>query len=736
MTFLQPLLLFGSLATAVPILIHLIYRRRALVHPFPAVRFLLLADKRTARKFRLHQWLLLALRVLAILLLALALARPYLAGDRAQAMAAQPPQANVILIDNSLSMQYRDQDTPRLQRAKALASQVLRSLRAQDSALVLPLLPDAPTSGTPPEETPSTPSGVIPDPPPEETGDIISQNRETWEADLAAIMPNHAAVDLSRAFQRAFDLLRKSPAPRRRLVVVSDFTIHGWESFHQSQFDVLPEGLDLHLIRLGTTERDANVVVESLTIAETPFIEGIPLEVTAVLRNRSAVPRRNLRVDLTVDQRKVGQQLVDLRPEEQVAVPFRITAPAGGLHQGEIRLEEDALAEDDHFYFAFQTLAPARILIVDGDPGPSLFESEIFYLMQALQPFTALQQALFHPIPVPWEGLDRERFADYQVIVLSNVEAVSPQVRQRLYQFVNAGGGLLLFAGNHVHAKRYNTMFYRSDTLLLPVALGEPVQQPEDQPQTIARIDPDHEALRLFASEPILLQRSLFYRYLALGALDAVPQATALLTLDNGAPLLVEHGVGRGRVMMLTSTADRDWSDLPTRPVYVPLIHGLVSYLSNLSAASQRPNAILPAPVTLHGQSEDEGASLTIQTADGQKRLLRYTAEGGPDNASSKPNIVAHFSDYTVPGTYQVLGPQGHQDLLTVNATRAESNLTKLDNPALEARLQPLPLLVEEEATFGQTDRNQATPSKELASLFLLAVVGLLAIENVYANRL
>ena len=719
MTFLQPLLLFGTLATAVPILIHLIYRRRALVHHFPAVRFLLLADKRTARKFRLHQWLLLALRVLVILILALALARPYLASDQAQAMAAQPPQANVILIDNSLSMQYREQETPRLQRAKSLASQVLQSLRAQDSAIVLPLLPDMPKA-----DTPGTPPEVI--------EHVLSQNREAWEADLAAIMPNHAAVDLSHTFQQAFDLLRQSPAPRRRLVVLSDFTVNGWEALHLSQFDVLPERLDLHLIRLGTAERDANVVVESLTIAETPFIEGVPLEVTAVLRNRSAAPRRHLRVDLMVDQRKVGQQLVDLRPEEQVAVPFRITAPVEGLHQGEVRLEVDTFPEDDRFYFAFQTLAPTRILIVDGDPGPSLFESEIFYLMQALQPFTALQQALFHPVPVPWEGLDRERFEDYQVVVLCNVEAVSPHVRQRLHQFVNAGGGLLIFAGNHVHAERYNPMFYRSDTLLLPVAMGDPVQQPEDQPQTIAGIDTAHEALHLFASDPSLLQRGLFYRYLALEALDTVPQANALLTLDNGAPLLVEHGVGHGRVMMFTSTADRDWSDLPTRTVYVPLMHGLISYLSNLSAASQRPNAILPAPVALLGQPEDDGAHLTIQTADGQKRLLRYVTAGDPD----KPNTVAHFSDYTVPGIYQVSGPRGHQDLLTVNATRAESNFTKLDTPALEARLQPLPLLVEEEATFGQTDQNPAALTKELASFFLLAVVGLLAIENVYANRL
>jgi hypothetical protein len=106
------------------------------------------------------------------------------------------------------------------------------------------------------------------------------------------------------------------------------------------------------------------------------------------------------------------------------------------------------------------------------------------------------------------------------------------------------------------------------------------------------------------------------------------------------------------------------------------------------------------------------------------------------DKPQDKPEVVAHFSAYTIPGIYHLSGPNGHQDILSVNATRAESNLTKLDNPALESRLRPLPLLVEEEATFGQTDLNQATLSKELASVFLLAVVGLLAIENVYANRL
>ncbi len=140
LTFLQPVFLFGALAAAVPVIIHLIYRRRALVHRFPAVRFLLLADKRTARKFRLAQWLLLALRMLAICLLAFSLARPHLTGSNVQAAALAPPQATVFLIDNSLSMQYRDGQETRLQRAKTLTSRLLQGLALQDSAVVLPLL--------------------------------------------------------------------------------------------------------------------------------------------------------------------------------------------------------------------------------------------------------------------------------------------------------------------------------------------------------------------------------------------------------------------------------------------------------------------------------------------------------------------------------------------------------------------------------------------------------------------
>lgn len=705
LTFLNPAFLLGALAAAVPVVIHLIYRRRALVHVFPAVRFLLLADRRTARKFRLHQWLLLALRILAILLLAFVLARPRLLGQDAHAAATLPAQASVVLIDNTLSMTYHDAQESRLQRAKTVATRLLQALRSQDRAIVLPVL-------APEQETAPT--------------TFFTHEQNVLETQLAAIRVSHAPVNLANAFQRAFALLHDHPAPRRRVVLLSDFTIRGWEDFHLSQFNTVPEGVELYVVRFGEAQRDANVLVEGVQIIEKPFIEGISLDVTALIRNHSDAAVQNLRVDLLLGQTKIGEQLVDLSPNEQVTVPFRMTAPPAGLHWGEVRLEEDRFAADDRFYYALRTASPVRVLVVDGSPGTSLFDSEIFYLMSALQPAGALGHSLFYPKPVTWEGLAQERLSDYQVMILCNVEALDPQLRQRLQQFVVEGGGVLFFAGNHLEAARYNAMFYRADTPLLPLALEPPVQHPQEQPMHIGMVASSHEALRVFANEKDLLQRGKFYRYLAMQRQPETPGVTVLLALQNGYPLLVEKSLGRGRVMFFASSADRDWTDFPTRTAYVPLLHGLLGYLANLSSATQRPAAVMSEPVALPGHQADQEATVTLRTPDGQERLSRYTVESD--------QIVARFADYTVPGLYHLTVPGG-PDLLAVNATRAESDFEKLPLADLQTRFQPLPLLAEEETTLGQAAARSQLPIRELSGIFMLALVAVLFAENVCANR-
>ena len=704
LAFLQPAFLLAGLAAGVPILIHLINRHRALVHRFPALRFLLMADRRTARKFRLYQLLLLALRVLAILLLALLLSQPRWGGEASAAL-AQPAQATVVLLDNSLSMQLRDGQETRLERAKTLAGQLLEGIAAPDSAVVLPLVSDDPDAEPP----------------------LPGANAAALWDQMRAVSASHEAVDVTAAVQRAVEILQASTAPRRRLVLLTDLTVHGWEGFRASDLPRLPEDLVVHVIRLGSPERDANALISDVRVTEPPFIEQTPLDVTVWVRNRSDEPVRSLRVDLLLGGETVGQQLTDLSADEEVAVPFRIVAPEAGLHWGEVRLQGDAFAEDDRFYVALQTVSPARVLVVDGDPGTSLFDSETFYLFSALQPRGSLGPPLFHPKPLVWEGLEQERLSDYSVIVLCNVEALSPQVRQGLHQFVTDGGGLIFFAGHQVAPTRYNALFYGSDTPLLPAALGEPVQQPEDAPVTLQAAVSAHEALAVFGGDAAeMLTRSRFYRYFSV-AEDEAGEAEVLLAYEDGRPFLLERALGRGRVLLFTSTADRDWTDLPTRIAYVPLVHSLVGYAAQLSQAAQRPQVFLPGPTAVRIQGAQEGGSLTILTPDGKELLSRFAAREGV--------VEAPVTEYTVPGIYR-LGANADTDYLAVNATRAESDFAKLQQPDLQARWQPLSVRLEEEAALGEQADGGPLPGREIAGILLLSLVAVLMVENVCANRL
>src|SRR5262249_20335070 len=158
------------------------------------------------------------------------------------------------------------------------------------------------------------------------------------------------------------------------------------------------------------------------------------------------------------------------------------------------------------------------------------------------------------------------------------------------------------------------------------------------------------------------------------------------------------------------ASADRDWTDLPTHPAYVPLIHGLVGYTARLSSAAQRPGALMPEPTRLLGRAEDDGTTVTIHTPDGQERQTHYTRDGTLS--------VASYASYTVPGVYRLTTLVG-TDFLAVNGTRAESNFEKIQAADLQTRLHPLSVVIEEEEALGQSATGSALPMRELASLVL-----------------
>jgi len=134
--FLYPAFLIGLAAASLPILIHLLNRRRLQRIQFPAVRFILLSQKRISRSYRLRHWLLLALRTLAVVLLVLLLANPIFQTG-AGLFAGGGPVAAVLLLDNSLSMRWSG-DGNGFKQAKEAARLLISALNDGDRAALLP----------------------------------------------------------------------------------------------------------------------------------------------------------------------------------------------------------------------------------------------------------------------------------------------------------------------------------------------------------------------------------------------------------------------------------------------------------------------------------------------------------------------------------------------------------------------------------------------------------------------
>ncbi|HQG28403.1 MAG TPA: BatA domain-containing protein, partial [Candidatus Ozemobacteraceae bacterium] len=104
LSFGNPWFLAGALTVAVPLWLHLYYRRTPIPRDFPSLRLIRLSVEAMTRRMKLRHLVLLALRILALVLLTLAFARPFVGGGSVAATGSGSPAAFVVILDNSLSM--------------------------------------------------------------------------------------------------------------------------------------------------------------------------------------------------------------------------------------------------------------------------------------------------------------------------------------------------------------------------------------------------------------------------------------------------------------------------------------------------------------------------------------------------------------------------------------------------------------------------------------------------------
>lgn len=569
--FIHPGFLAAAAAVAVPVLIHLLFRRRARRVEIGTLHFLRAVLRDQARRRRVRRWVLLALRVAGVLLLALLFARPFWRAPEASGSQREV----VILIDRSASMGAGTAGSTPLEKARRRAVEIVRDLpegaavrlAAFDSDRVVPM-----------------PVGQL-------------------DSGLSAGLNG---TDYTRAFAWARDVVVASRRARREVQVLTDLQRCG---IGAPLADGFPESVDVELIDVGRPSI-SNLAVEDVVAEQTDLRGRRPVTVAARVFNAGAFRARDVRVRLAIDGRPAVEQTATIDARARRVVRFEVPIDQPGLYQGSVEVAGgDDLAFDDRRWLAFEARRPDRILLVDGEPGPSVYGNETYYLETALRLRLPGDESSESPTPyeptrIAWGGQagSLPDLRPYSVVVLCNVADVSDADAVVLRRFVEAGGGLVVFPGDLVGPGAATAL---ESAGLAPARSGGPS---EIGSYRFAAWEKDYPLFGPFADPQYGDLRTLRFRRVA--RLTAESGCRVLATATDGSPLVVERSVGRGRSLVFAFPADNAWGDWSIHRLYVPLMHQLFGDLTGRLPETAR--------VRSEQAGEGEGLGPGVSVSDGR----------------------------------------------------------------------------------------------------------------------
>lgn len=640
-------LLAGMALGLVPIIIHLINRRRARLRRFAAIEFLLMSDKRLARRLKLKQILVLALRVLLIMALAFALAKPYLEPDGNVGLDMSEPGAVVLVVDDSASMQAAGEDgESRLAEALARARQLIDGGGARTSFAVV-------ASGRPARLL--TPG--------------LSYDHSVATRALERVEPSARATDLEGALREAGRILSESGEGRRVVYVLSDHAAHAWKPLNGPWTWVPLTGLERE--KLGDGEGLGNLAVLDARVTETGVADatgqtGTPLAIEVAVANYGTEARQTT-VHLELGD-QAAAELTSIEPGKSATVSFQVRAKPGAT-KGAVSIEPgpgNALPLDDKTFFTVGERRALQVLVVDGAPRTPAYLDEVFFLRAALGA-TAPGETPASVQVVGVTELTPARIAVSDVVVVANVGQLSKEQALALRQYVDHGGGLFIAAGDKLGPTANESY---GDLLPFRVREVKSVGRSDDPKAvltalSLASVDLQHPIFQPFDG---LQDASLFKAHVFSYALvDTVGQGDAkvLASFAGGVPALVEAPMGRGRILFWTSSLDRDWSDLALRTSFPPFVQRLCAYLAR---SLDRPaGAGLLVGDESHVQAPDGTGPLVLVRPDGAEVPLESV-----DGTSS-----VFIGAPEVPGHYEVMraGERDRALSFAVNVDRAESDL-------------------------------------------------------------
>ncbi len=772
--FFNPYLLWGLGGAAVPILIHLFNRRRFKTVAWAAMDFLLSSSKMTSRRLKILQALLLLTRMGIVSLLVLGLARPYMTGVFFGGALARSKSSAVIILDNSYSMGLREGNETNFDVAKEVAGNVVSSFERGDSLtyILMAASPEVLTEGNP---SPKKVQSLI-------------KNSELSDG----------RTDILSGLLKGTEILASEKNTRKELFLITDCqksgwgvgNSGGWEKFNQflSSAKVQPK---IYLLDVSRQAAE-NVTVSSIELPAYPCGVGkkymVEVGARSSLARGTGVPPvhgQDAHATKPVFTLFLDDEMKEVRRAEgsefkdgvsRARLVFSADEP--GIHWGKVEVPADSLEADNARYFIWEARRSVPILCVDGADSGDGFQSGIAYLAYAFAPEkqwhgrlargrhgedahavssmgmerTQGMSNILDPKVISVEQFWEEDLGQYNIVVLSNVRTISGRMYEELSDFVRNGGGLMIFLGDNVDSVEYSERYGSAAKSFLPCAIGSTKGEfpgegkfrisdfgfrishsAFDNPQSTIHMGGD-------------LSTARFYKFFSVDPDTSDPDVDVLAAFQDGSPYLVEKQFGRGKTILFTSSCDLKWSNLPLKPVFLPLVHRLAYYL--VSGADERYKLTVGEKIVQRIESGAASVPASITDPAGARfKVLARGAEvqegekddgGEPFVAFEKTSRAGIYTLRTAEDSREKLD-EGQEEKIryfAVNVDTEESDLSVLEQEAIERliRWKEFRYLKAEDAAVK--DIQHIRQGKEMWRFLIAGVLCFLVLESVVARQI
>lgn len=635
MTFLNPAVLIGLIAASIPILIHLFNLRKLKKIEFSTLAFLKELQKNKIRKIKLKQWILLALRVLIIMLLVFAFARPTLRGLAIGGTTSAAKTTAVFIIDNTFSMSVIDNQGSLLNQAKASVKNLLKNFQEGDEAsLILVSQSD--------------------------NRDItISKNIADFQKSLDAIQPSFASGILHPALAKAVKVLSQSKNFNKEIYILSDF--QDGRLFDEktiSDFSkVLNENVRLYAINYSGKDV-YNLGIDDIKVNTQIFEQEKPVNFSVTLTNYSNRSASNVILSLFVNSERSAQVSTSLESGESKQLTFDAVIKSAGFINVFAEIEDDEVLQDNRRYTNFFVPEKIPLIIFADDPSDTRFFELALTTGENIGTFRVTKKNLNE-----LSAHDLKRYEVVTIIGSQNLNAF-----EKLKNFVFEGGSLIIAPGSKSSLADYQRLL---NELELPAPVS--IVGKAGDPQNIILFettDLNHPVFQniFINKEKTKIESPNIYSYFKF---TTQGKGRSIISLQDGSSFLSEYKIKSGKVFLFSSAPILGWGNFPLKSIFVPLINKAVLYLASKDKSEANILAGNNIDIDVRGRG---AAQLKITRPDNSEDFILVD--------KTVDNYFVKYEKTNLTGNYKIQLGSNTIDVVSVNADPLESKekfLTKSD---------------------------------------------------------